>query len=154
MKTYDIDLEATSPPEQMLAAATDFSERRPDFWPTITRNRYRVFSVGDHTAETEEGTAPVRHRCRYGWTDDGVVRATTVDATVMATGTIWELRVRPRDGGGSNVHIHVEMAFNGVFKAIGPLAFRLNGGGAETYRKWFMKPVAVLEAEGPVPSSG
>ena len=52
------------------------------------------------------------------------------------------------------VHIHVEMAFKGVFKAIGPLAFRLNGGGAETYRKWFMKSVAVLEAEVPVVSSG
>ena len=72
----------------------------------------------------------------------------------MATGTIWELRVGPRQGGGSNIHIHVEMAFKGVFKAIGPLAFRLNGGGAETYRKWFMKTVAVLEAEVPVVSSG
>ena len=46
------------------------------------------------------------------------------------------------------------MAFKGVFKAIGPLAFRLNGGGAETYRKWFMKTVAVLEAEVRVASSG
>ena len=46
------------------------------------------------------------------------------------------------------------MAFKGVFKAIGPLAFRLNGGGAETCRKWFMKSVAVLEAEVPVVSSG
>ena len=34
----------------------------------------------------------------------------------------WELRVRPRDGGGNNIHIHVEMPFKGVFKAIGPLA--------------------------------
>lgn len=41
------------------------------------------------------------------------------------------------------------MAFKGVFKAIGPLAIRLNGGGAETYRKSFMQTVAVLEAEVP-----
>jgi len=154
MQSYDVNVETTVSPERLLAAATDFSQRRPDLWPTITRSRYRVFSVGDHTAETEEGTNPVRHRYRYTWTDDGVVRATTTDATAMATGTIWELRVRPREGGGSNIHIHVEMAFKGVFKAIGPLAFRLNGGGAETYRKWFMKTVAVLEAEVPVVSSG
>jgi hypothetical protein len=144
---YDIRIETSVPPERLLAAATDFSSRRPDLWPTITRKRYRVFSVGDHTAEVEEGTTPVHHRYKYAWTDDGVVRATTVDATVMNTGSIWELRVRPRDGGGSNVHIHVEMGFKGLAKPIGPLVMRLNGGGAETYRKWFMKTLAVLEAD-------
>jgi hypothetical protein len=153
MQSYEVNVETTIPPERLLAAATDFSERRPDLWPTITRRRYRVFSLGDHTAEVEEGTTPVHHRYRYTWADDGVVRATTVDATVMVTGSIWELRVRPREGGGSNVHIHVEMAFKGLIEPIGMLAFRLNGGGSETYRKWFMKTVAVLEAVGPGTSS-
>lgn len=86
---YDVRLETSVAPERLLAAATDFSERRPDLWPTITRQRYPVFSVGDHSAETEEGTRPVHHRYRYAWTDDGVVRATTVDASAMATGSIW-----------------------------------------------------------------
>jgi hypothetical protein len=153
MQSYEVNVETTIPPERLLAAATDFSERRPDLWPTITRRRYRVFSLGDHTAEVEEGTTPVHHRYRYTWTDDGVVRATTVDATVMVTGSIWELRVRPREGGGSDVHIHVEMAFKRAVEPLGLLGFRLNGGGAETYRKWFMKTVAVLEAEGPATSS-
>jgi hypothetical protein len=144
---YDISLETNVAPERLLAAATDFSERRPNLWPTITRQRYRVFSVGDHTAETEEGTTPVHHRYKYEWTDDGLVRATTVDASVMTTGSIWELRVQPGDGGGSRVHIHVEMGFKGLMRAIGPLMFRLNGGGAATYRKWFMQTLAVLEAE-------
>jgi hypothetical protein len=144
---YDIDIETSVPAERLLAAATDFSARRPDLWPTITRKRYRVVSIGDHQAEAEEGTTPVRHRYAYVWNDEGVVRATTVDATVMNTGSIWELRVRPRDGGGSNVHIHVEMGFKGLAKPIGPLVMRLNGGGAETYRKWFMKTLSVLEAE-------
>lgn len=144
---YDIDIETSVPPERLLAAATDFSERRPDLWPTITGNKYRVFSIGDQTAEAEEGTTPVHHRYKYAWSDDGVVRATTVDATVMNTGSIWELRVQPREGGGSNVHIHVEMGFKGLARPIGPLVMRLNGGGAETYRKWFMKTLAVLEAD-------
>ncbi len=144
---YDINLETSVPPQRLLSAATDFSRRRPDLWPTITRKHYRVFSVGDHTAETEEGTTPVHHRYKYVWTDDGVVRATTVAATVMRTGSIWELRVRPREGGGSRVQIHVEMGFKGLARAIGPLVMRLNGGGAETYRKWFTQTLAVLEAE-------
>jgi hypothetical protein len=151
---YEIDIETTVEPERLLAAATDFSERRPDLWPTITRKRYRVFSIGDHTAETEEGTTPVHHRYKYVWSDDGVVRATTVDATVQSTGSIWELRVQAREGGGTNVHIYVEMGFKGMAKPIGPLLMRLNGGGAETYRKWFMKTLAVLEAEVRPPRRG
>lgn len=144
---YEIDVETSVSPERLLAAATDFSERRPDLWPTITRSRYRVLSLGDHTAETEEGTAPVHHRYKYQWTDEGIVRATTVAATVMAGGSIWEMRVRPRGGGGSKVQIHVEMGFNGPFRVIGPVAMRLNGGVAETFRKWFMKTLSVLERE-------
>ena len=146
-RVYDISLETNVAAERLLVAATDFSERRPDFWPTITRQRYHVFSLGDHSAETEEGTSPVHHRYKYAWTDDGVVRATTVDASAMTTGSIWELRVRPGEGGGSKVHIHVEMGFKGLMWVAGPVMFRLNGGGAETYRKWFMKTLAVLEAE-------
>jgi hypothetical protein len=146
-RVYDISLESNVAADHLLAAATDFSERRPDFWPTITRRRYHVFSVGDHVAETEEGTSPVHHRYKYEWTDDGVVRATTVDASAMTTGSIWELRVRPGEGGGSKVHIHVEMGFKGLMRIAGPVMFRLNGGGAETYRKWFLKTLAVLEAE-------
>jgi len=145
---YDVRLETNVAPERLLAAAIDFSERRPSLWPTITRRRYRVFSLGDHSAETEEGTSPVHHRYKYAWTDDGVVRATTVDASAMTAGSIWELRVRPGEGGGSKVDIHVEMRFKGLMRVAGPFMFRLNGGGAETYRKWFMKTLAVLEAEG------
>jgi hypothetical protein len=150
---YDVSIETSVSPERLLAAATDFSDRRPDLWPNIDRKQYRVFSVGDHTAEVEEGTTPVHHRYKYEWTDEGLVRATTIHATAMTTGTIWELRVRPRQGGGSNVHIHVEMGLKGPLGAMGRLVMRLSGGGAETYRKWFMKTLAVLERDNQAPSS-
>jgi hypothetical protein len=65
----------------------------------------------------------------------------------MTTGSIWELRVRPGEGGGSKVDIHVEMGFKGLMRVAGPVMFRLNGGGAETFRMWFLKTLAVLEAE-------
>lgn len=144
---YNLSFETSVPPERLFAAATDFSERRPDFWPNISREQYRVFSVGDHTAEVEEGTKPVHHRYKYEWTDDGFVRATTVHATVMNTGSIWEMRVRPRDGVGSRVDIHVEMGFKRLVAPVGMLVMALNGGVAETYRKWFVKTLVVLERE-------
>jgi hypothetical protein len=72
---------------------------------------YRVFTLEGHSAEVEEGTTPVHHRYKYEWTDDGVVRATAVGATVMSTDSIWELCVWPRERGGSHVDIHVGMSF-------------------------------------------
>src|SRR5439155_1048338 len=84
-----------------------------------------------------EGTAPVHHRYRYEWTDDGTVRATTIEASAMTTGSIWELQLRPRPGSGSTVHIHVEMGFKGPMGALGKLMMLFNGGGAATYRTWW-----------------
>ena len=150
---YDVDITTSVPPERLLAAATDFSERRPVLWPNINRKLYRVFSIGDHTADVEEGTAPVHHRYRYEWTDDGTVRATTIDSSVMTTGSIWELQLRPRPGSGSTVHIHVEMGFKGPMGALGKLMMLFNGGGAATYRRWFMKTLAVLESTNEATSS-
>jgi len=37
------------------------------------RRTYRVFSLGVHTAEAEEGSPGVHHRYKYDWTDGGVV---------------------------------------------------------------------------------
>jgi hypothetical protein len=71
---------------------------------------------------------------------------------IPTSGSIWELRVRPREGGGSKVNIHVEMGFKGVIRLIGPLVMQLNGGCGETYRKWFMKTLDVLEAGVPATS--
>jgi len=142
---YDLSFESSAPPERLLAAATDFSKRRPDFWPGITRRQYRVYSLGHHTAEVEEGTAPVHHRYRYDWTDDGLVRATTIDATAVRTGSVWEMRVGPRPGGGSKVHLHLEVAYKGPVGALVGLAMRLTRGGA--YRGSFSKTLAILEAD-------
>jgi hypothetical protein len=72
----------------------------------------------------------------------------------MTAGSTWELRVRPRDGAGSHVDIHVEMGFKRLVAPVGKLVMRLNGGGAETYRKWFMKTLVVLERETAARSSG
>lgn len=150
---YDFTIETTVSPERLLAAATDFSDRRPDLWPGISRRSYRVFSLGDHTADVEEGTSPVHHSYHYEWTDDGTVRAITTEATVMTTGSVWEMRVRPREGGGSIVHIHVEMEFKGAAGLLGRLMMRFYGGGAATYRMWFMRTLDVLERETPVKQS-
>lgn len=49
------EVETSLAPERVLAAATDFSERRPEIWSAIDPARYEVHTVGEDTAEVTEG---------------------------------------------------------------------------------------------------
>lgn len=95
----------TVAPEVVLAAATDFTERRPELWPNLDPARYRVLSTSDTSAEAIEGSAVlggIWARERYDWSKPGVVRAEVAESNVFAPGSSWELRATP-DGTGSAV---------------------------------------------------
>ena len=53
----EIRFEVDTPlsPQQVRAAATDFSERRPEIWSGIDPNCFTVHALGDTTAEVTEG---------------------------------------------------------------------------------------------------
>ena len=53
----EIRFEVDTPvsPQQVRAAATDFSERRPQIWSGIDPKRFTVHALGDRTAEVTEG---------------------------------------------------------------------------------------------------
>src|SRR5438309_11245818 len=97
MPRIEFTVEGKVPPERGAAAATDFSERRPDLWPNISRRYYEVHDRGDTWAEVTEGSdvmGGIWARERYDWSTPGLVRGTVLDSNVFARG-IWELRVEP-----------------------------------------------------------
>ena len=140
---YDFAVETSVPPEAMLAAAADFSERRPQYWPGITRKRYRVYSLGDGTAQINEGSWPIYSRVRYEWSGD-TVRGVTVDCTTVAAGSIWQLRARPRHNGGSVVDVHFDYVFKGPGLMVWMLIQVLGRG---VLKKVFQRTVDILEQE-------
>lgn len=144
-RVFDYTVETSVSPQRMVEAATDFSERRPALWPLITRKTYRVYSTGDREAEVDEGTRPTHHRVKYTWTDD-TVRGETIDASGVTAGSLWEMKVRPRDGGGSFVDLHMEMTFKGLMGFMGQMRTSM-GGGARVFQNWFMRTIRILEAE-------
>ncbi len=94
--------------DRVLAAATEFSERRPQLWPMIAPQIYRLHERGDDWAVVTEGTAfmgGVWARERYDWSQSGVVRATCEASNIFQPGSVWELRAHPRTGGGSHIEI-------------------------------------------------
>jgi Polyketide cyclase / dehydrase and lipid transport len=104
----EIRFEVDTPlsPKQVRAAATDFSERRPQIWSGIDPERFTVHALGDRTAEVTEGGREfggIWAREWYDWSDPDVVVARVVDSNIFGPGSRWELRVRPGTDGGSRV---------------------------------------------------
>jgi hypothetical protein len=93
-------------PGRVIAAATDFTEHRPEWWPNLDPATYRPISVAETAAEAIEGSAVLggiwAHE-RYDWSRPGVVRAEVTDSNVFATGSSWELHVEAMPDGGSKV---------------------------------------------------
>ena len=104
----EIRFEVDTPlsPQQVRAAATDFSERRPQIWSGIDPERFTVHALGDGTAEVTEGGREfggIWAREHYDWSDPDTVVAWVLDSNIFRSGSRWELRLRPGPAGGSRV---------------------------------------------------
>ena len=66
-------------PERFIAALTDFSSRRPEWWPNLSPTFFKVHQLGDTWADVTEGSddlGGVWARERYDWSEPGHVRLT------------------------------------------------------------------------------
>jgi hypothetical protein len=104
----EIRFEVRTPlsPQRVRAAATDFSERRPQIWSGIDPKRFTVHALGDRSAEATEGGREfggIWAREHYDWSDPDVVVARVLDSNVFCPGSRWAMRVRPTPAGGSRV---------------------------------------------------
>ena len=136
MSTVHVVLESTLPPEQVLAAARDFSERRADIFPAVSVKRLTVHFSGDTWADVTEGTraGPVINweRCRYDWSQPSSVKAVVTDSNVYQPArSSWELRATPGESGSEVEMIWIRefthnargRIFGTLFKLIGKLIF-------------------------------
>jgi hypothetical protein len=106
MPRIEFTVESALPPERVLAAAADFSERRPDVWPNISRKYYKVHDQGDGWCECTEGSdtaGGIWARERYEWSGNSVT-GTVLESNIFKSGT-WTLRAEPRPDGGSTITV-------------------------------------------------
>jgi hypothetical protein len=92
------------PPERVLAAARDFSERRSEVFPAVQLDRLVVHSQAGTTADVTEGTRTGLivnwERCDYDWSQPDVVVADVTDSNIYEPkGSRWEITAAARDGG-------------------------------------------------------
>jgi Polyketide cyclase / dehydrase and lipid transport len=138
-----VDVDSEVPAERVLAAATDFSERRPELWPNISREFWQLHERGANWAEATEGSPGVWARERYEWSDNRVV-GTTQDSNVFQPGGTWTLAVEPRDGGGSHIHLVLDRRFKGKGWLFYPAVALF---GRRMFERNLQKTLDVLAAE-------
>ena len=106
---------SSASPEAVLAAAYDFSDRRERIWPNVSTKRLRTHAESERYADVTEGSMALGvwwERCRYDWSQPGVVTATVIDSNVYhpeLSGFVW--RARAADGGGSDVEMTIYRQF-------------------------------------------
>ena len=85
-------------PDQVIAAAADFSDAREKLWSNC-KNRYlQVHDSGADFAEVTEGFRLVTvfwERSRSDWSQPGTIRQTVIDSNVVGPRCTWELTATP-----------------------------------------------------------
>jgi hypothetical protein len=130
--TIRVGVETTVPPDRVLYAARDFSERRAEIFPAVSVAKLEVHAQGESTADVTEGTRAGLgdnwERCDYDWSEPGSVKAAVKESNVYAVpGSSWEINASANDGGS-----RVEMVWTREFRRnargrIFGTAFRLLG---------------------------
>ena len=146
--TIRVVAKTSSPPERVLCAGHDFSERRADVWPNVTPKHLEVHERGETFADVTEGTWVVGlfwERSRYDWSQAGLVKATVIDSSVFEPGSTWELHATPCDG-GSEVEIVLHRGFRPGPK--GRIASAVHHTAGKWVWGWFLRrALAAIEKQ-------
>jgi hypothetical protein len=98
-----VSADTSASPEQILAAARDFSAHRAQIWPNVEAKRLDVQARGDTWAEVTEGTMVLGvfwERCHYDWSEPGQITATVIESTSSSRPPVGSFKpVHASDGG-------------------------------------------------------
>jgi hypothetical protein len=139
-----VDIDSEVPAQRVLAAATDFSEQRPELWPNISREFWQLHDRGPNWADATEGSPSVWARERYKWADNRVV-GTTEDSNVWQPGGTWDLTVQPRNGKGSHLHLVFDRRWKGRGWLFAPVVALF---GRRMFERNLQKTLDVLGRQG------
>ena len=123
MATIRVVADTTVPPERVLKAAYDFSERRAQLFPAVELEHFEVHEIDGTSADVTEGTrtGPFGtnwERCRYDSSQPGSVSAPVTDSNVYEPeGSSWKIRATP-NADGSQVEMVWERRFKGNARGI------------------------------------
>ena len=101
---FALDTKAT--PDQVVAALTDFTDRRVEIWEgTLDPEKYQVRELGDTWAVVREGSAhpSIWAVERYDWSESGTVKWAAQESNFCEPGSGLEVSITENGNGGSHV---------------------------------------------------
>lgn len=95
-------------PERVVATLIDFSEQRPQIWPSLDPAKYHVHEVGDTWAVVTEGNRRpnIWARERYDYSVPGRVSWQAEESNFCTPGSGVDVVVTPRPADGSHVELY------------------------------------------------
>lgn len=133
-------------PELVVAALTDFSERRPAIWPDLDPRKFVVHELGPDWALVTEGSRrpDVWARERYRWSMPGRVSWRAEASNFCAAGSGVDVVAEARADGGSRVTIDWQRTSTSPAGLLIVLSFRLFGDRllTSTYKPVFDRRAA------------
>jgi hypothetical protein len=102
------ELDTIAAPDQVLAALTDFTDRRLQIWRrTLDPKRYELRELGDTWAVAKEASpgSPFWVVARYDWSGPDVVRWSVIDSSYGGGGD-GAATITPTKSGGSRLNVH------------------------------------------------
>ena len=134
-------------PDVIVKGASDFTERRPTIWPSISDRYYKVHEVAGTSADVTEGSdvfGGIWARELYDWSQQNTVRATIQESNIFKQGGVWELQVEGTDR-GSTVEIRYHRQAKGLKgHLIGALTQLM---GRRVLSRDLKKTLAILERD-------
>ncbi|SRR6266581_9635736 len=106
MARVEFEIETSAAPERVIAALTDFSDRRPALWPGLDPSYFEVYGVSGSSADVREGSkepVDVWAHETYDWSTPGAVKWTVQESNLFRAGSSISTEIRPADG-GSLIH--------------------------------------------------
>jgi hypothetical protein len=143
---FRVDVDTALAPEQVVAAYTDFSERRPDIWPGLSRKFFQVHSLNETSADVTEGSdkpISVWAREKYDWSTPNLIKWSVTQSDFSLPGHTMEVKVAPT-GSGSHVTLNYDRGVYGFKGNVAGVMMKLFGKKIITsyYRKCFDKLAA------------
>jgi hypothetical protein len=119
------------PPEQFVAALTDFGSGRAEIWGASDPSHFTVHDRGDTWAEVTEGSAAggVWQRLRYDWSVPDVVTLDVLDSNAFGPGSRWTYRVESDGAGGCHVDLTIVRVPTTTKGRVFDALLSLGGGG-------------------------
>ena len=118
MPRIHFQLQTEISPDGVLAALTDFTERRAQVWPNIDAAHFKLHGVGAGWADVTEGNGlagGIWERSRYEWgTTPGTLRTTTTESNTWKPGSGWNYQLTPTPNGGTRIDVSVLRLGRGV----------------------------------------